>query len=76
MSTAAKRAQSQSDRGPEDQFAGSAVRAGENALHDGQDQQRQQHVGRVVVDRPQQPSAGDLVLEEVTLSQAVCALGL
>ncbi len=40
----------------------------------GENQQRQEHVGRVVVDRPQQPAAGDLVLQEVdALPGGLCA---
>ena len=44
---------------------GRAIRAGQNALHDGKDEHGQQHVGGPVVDRPQQPSADHLVLHEI-----------
>ncbi len=51
--------------GPKHQFPRRSIRAGQNALHDGDDQHGQEHVGRVVMDRPKQPAAGDLVLDEV-----------
>ena len=71
-----QRAKPKPHRGPEDQFARRAARAGQDALHDVEDEYRQQHVGRVVVDRPQQPAAGDLVLQEVDAFPGRLALGL
>ena len=42
-----------------------AVRAGQDALYDLDQEDCQQHVGRIVVHRPQQPPAGHLGLKEV-----------